>query len=306
MSKNQKGIALIAIIVIVVVILIVAFVSIEVLFEDDEKFKRENEAINGIGGSGGTNPTSTLVSQVTSANYGQTVTYTSPNGVSDWKIFYTDNTNVYIISSDYVPNSKVDTTSLGMKTGGSIYNVYWHSDSDLIDTTLSVENWMLRGNSTFGRSQNNYYATASLMNTTKWKGFVNSIYAETAIGGPTLDMYIASWNEVYPSEKIHLSANETGYYLGTSENPNTHIVDMKETRGYTNTLYYPHTTRYENCYGYWIASPSALHLDMLFVVIYSGHVYGASYGTSVLGVRPVVCLKSDIKGILFENNWTLE
>ena len=34
--------------------------------------------------------------------YGKEVNYTAPNGVNKWKIFYSDGSNVYLISSEYV------------------------------------------------------------------------------------------------------------------------------------------------------------------------------------------------------------
>ena len=42
---------------------------------------------------------------ISSSNYGQTITY-SANGITDWKVFYNDGTNVYIIASDYLRSRK--------------------------------------------------------------------------------------------------------------------------------------------------------------------------------------------------------
>ncbi len=48
----------------------------------------------------------TLVSQIKASNYGDSIKYSS-NGVEDWKVFLNDGTNIYIITSDCVPDSSV-------------------------------------------------------------------------------------------------------------------------------------------------------------------------------------------------------
>ena len=49
---------------------------------------------------------------------------------NDWKIFYSDDTNVFIITDDYIPSSKIGAskiTAAGLTTL-EIYNVYWKYD----------------------------------------------------------------------------------------------------------------------------------------------------------------------------------
>ena len=48
----------------------------------------------------------TLVGKISASNYGDKINY-SANGIDDWKIFYNDGENVFIITSSLIPNSKV-------------------------------------------------------------------------------------------------------------------------------------------------------------------------------------------------------
>lgn len=94
--------------------------------------------------------------------------------------------------------------------------------------------------------------------------------AEYATGGSTIEMWIASWNELCekkykrPSEKLYCNKTSgTGYYIGTSSKPSTDHVnanEMTRKEGYNNTLYYPHHEDVLDgdraCIAYWLASPS--------------------------------------------------
>ena len=66
------------------------------------------------------------------------------------------------------------------------------------------------------------------------------------------------------------------------------------TTGYTDPLYYPHKSAVDNCYGYWLASPSASSTNNVMFVNCGGGVDIGSFYYADSGVRPVVCLPSDI------------
>lgn len=77
------------------------------------------------------------VDKIKPENYGDSVNY-SANGVSDWKVFLNDGSNIYLISSDYVPNNGV--TSELSKLGS--YGVYGSSQSQLVSVLNNTENWI--------------------------------------------------------------------------------------------------------------------------------------------------------------------
>ena len=113
--------------------------------------------------------------------------------------------------------------------------------------------------------------------------------------------------------ELYYASNAIGYFVGTSENPDTianistgegYYAFQPGTTGYTDTLYYPHPldsngnpdtfTTTNNCYGYWLASPSAFFPSDVMSVGYHGGVDYGDFSYANIGVRPVVCLPSDI------------
>ena len=117
------------------------------------------------------------------------------------------------------------------------------------------------------------------------------------IGSPTLELYVNSWNAKYSGNTIY-TATRTGmtdsigwgYYVGDAENPTSTYV----SRSNSDSLYYPHTSQYESCNGYWLASPSATSDDYVMVVGSNGSVYNDYYYGTNRAFRPVVCLPSNI------------
>ena len=264
----------------------------------------------------------------------------------DWKIFYNDGTNIYIIAEDYVPMSKcsnLTTTITNRVDGGTIdpYGLYWYikngniqngknGSADIFGTnapsqTLSFANkfltdWKPKVTGTNSASENsNAKMVATLMDTSLWANFATSTKINgltnkadelSAIGGPTLEMWVKSWNKKHGAEskdtsklQLYYASNATGYFVGTTENPETSSSDyvyQSGTTGYTDTLYYPVSLDSNGnpdtnkCFGYWLASPSAYGADYVMRVSKSGLVKYYNISQACYGVRPVVCLPSDI------------
>ena len=178
---------------------------------------------------------------------------------------------------------------------------------------------------------------SSLQCTMNWKPFVDSSsksqYAQYAIGGPTLEMWVASWNKVHGTgtekeegkkgKTLYANGNDdstdkTGYYVGTSKGTTDTNCSLSDYGGYSDTLYFPHTDsrgidlfgdgKHWNdegsagvdgsdnaaCSAYWLASPSA-HGDVYLMDVGCD---GFVNNISLLGneaCRPVVSLKSNVK-----------
>ena len=248
----------------------------------------------------------TLLSQITSANYGDKVIYTA-NGVSDWKILYKDTTNVYIVASDYLAHGgDSDTSKIVSGTGmtkADTYRACWYSIPASANTTnhvakfspVTAETKAWTGNySTYPNGK----CVSTLLDTTLWSAYASGVGGESAIGSPTLNMFVASWNEKYPSDKIYCNKDSAnGYYFGTSSAPKTYGEDLSGKTGYGNTLYYPYqSATSDSCYGYWLASPSAYNASGVMRVRCGGYVDFNDYNNYSYGVRPVVSLSSSIKG----------
>ena len=269
----------------------------------------------------------------------------------DWKIFYNDGTNIYIIAEDYV---RMDNSLMPTITGRinndrpySLYNpiqngkdgsadIFGDDTHNVTTKTLYLANkfladWKPKVTGRYSASGNsNAKMTAILLDTDLWsynnsteKGFTNSTKIQNsnsnhinelfAIGGPTLEMWVKSWNKIHGSAsedqnnlQLYYASNATGYFVGTTANPdiNSSYYAYKEgTPGYTDTLYYPHPavnnspdtfTSSNYCMGYWLASPSATYGSFVMTVSYIGSVSRDDISGTGWGVRPVVCLPSDI------------
>ena len=247
----------------------------------------------------GTFAQASLAEAVTGTNYGDYVDYPIDlNGdgdtANDWRIFYNDGEHVFIIAADYVLNTSryLDNAGTGMTTYIT-YGLYW----DPVPTTGQTVNpsilSLFRQNWTDYSTNENGRCISTLLNTNNWDGFVNSSYADYAIGCPTLEMWVASWNERGYTQ-LYTNTNTSGYYVGNTENPTTTLYGLSSDSGYNDTLYFPHQSSVSGCSGYWLASPSASNTKQLITVNFYGNV--ASNYNALLGVRPLVCLNSNITG----------
>ncbi len=171
----------------------------------------------------------------------------------------------------------------------------------------------------------NSRCASALQCTGNWSSFKNgasngqnedSKYVDYAIGGPSLEMWVESWDQKHGDsaggKTIYANGKgSTGYYVGVegTSTTTTYYNLSSATTGYNDTLYFPHK-QYQNinlfntsspdsngdasCYGYWLGSPSAGLSSGLMDVSYGGYVGNYNYDNNC-GVRPVVCLKSNVK-----------
>ena len=252
------------------------------------------------------NVTAQMVANEPAKYYGLKVTdYTSQNGQNDWRIFYSDGTHIFLITGDYINTAETNriNSATGMTTSG--YRAYWNSvpsfqtvDSEVLTRFKATEYELQSGN-------NNSKCVSTLLNSNNWSSYKDSgNKAEKAIGSPTVEMWMDSWNTRYPnsSDKIYRKASTnnsySGYYVGTSSNPTSYNFSNRGKEGYKNKLYYPYTSTYNGANGYWLASPSAGNGDANVLYVYcNGYVsngrYDNTYGSN-MGVRPVVSLNSGI------------
>ena len=229
--------------------------------------------------------------------YGSTVTNYNANGIK-WKVFYATTDRIYLIASDYVHYSKLTNAYKNgascHNTGTYPYSYCWASGGTSLETTGRQDGIFMATGYTLNSSKENSKCVSGLLNTNNWTAFVDTNYADYAIGGPTLNMYKASWNaKGYTT--LYTNTNTNGYYVGTSANPTTTSVDMSSDKaGYGDTLYYPYQSSYSNCYGYWLVAPSAARTDGIMSVYDDGSVDYGTYGSYAFGVRPLVSLKSGV------------
>ena len=250
--------------------------------------------------------------------YGKEVEYTSANGQNDWKIFHSDGTNIYLITGNYVKvtgsdNSTIDTNKLNVNTkmqiasGGQNYRVNWDplnlpsfstNVSDEIISKFKINTSVFNIND--HKSNPNAQCVTALLNSNYWTGYIDNSKGnnQTAIGGPTVELWMESWNTRYPDQKIYCdSANANGYYVRTSLGSATDGIGLSSNKENGGELYFANnynsledgnnTVDY-----YWIASPSSYNSYNLLRVGHNSNVYYYNYSSGYGGLRPVVCLSS--------------
>ena len=199
------------------------------------------------------------------------------NITNDWRIFYNNGENIFIIAADYVKNtsSYLNNTGTGMtaviEEGSGLTTtsgLYWNSAPSIAQDTS--------GATLFGQTLWMDYSTNStarcvstLLNTNNWTGFVDNIYADCAIGGPTIEMWVASYNAKGYTPLYCNNINSYGYYVGNTNKPTdyNHDLSKDESTGYEDTLYF------SKC-SYWLASPSAIDQGDVYLgngIMYVGY-----------------------------------
>lgn len=267
--------------------------------------------------------------------YGKKVSGYTANGISDWKIFYSDEDNVYLITADYahigkvMPNIPTSLSSTGIVACKNEYNIYFPNSPNMTEHTFQYSYMPYVSGETLNLDDIpwfEFYASAHpestytmkdsaqrarmLVDTSLWSSFVNNDMALDAIASPTINMYVASWNTVYPDMKIYCnklggaSDNTTGYNISNYSEPNDRNWRIGSFNGGSymfsqfqdgENMYFPHTSTKSNCYGYWLSSPGSMDDYALLTVQYDGSVTGAEETNSLgFALRPVVRLKSGL------------
>ena len=239
--------------------------------------------------------------------YGAEVTgYTcSSSGVSKWRIFYADESNIYIIADDYIASGSAPKSTGGkpLKVGITDYNLDFgymvndYSGSSWIssNTKSEAQEWLSYVKSYPTSTNNNIKAVAYMMDTNVWSTYAGS-QAEYAIGGPTLELFCASYKDTHSSKYINSRVeNTTGYYVkwnNEADTEYTYYVDGLTKDDYDSIYIKSDTSK---TYGMWLASPSAYGSGYLFNADYDGNLNEYNYSNGDLGFRPLVCLKSSVQ-----------
>lgn len=233
------------------------------------------------------------------AKYGQQVNY-SANGVEDWKIFYIneDTNETFIITSGYLPVGSVPKNETGIYTAGT-YGVSWKTVPEYKTITPEVrERFMM--NWAENETNDNIKCVSRLLDTTAWSVFVADELKDkgvTVIGSPTLEMWIASWNDLYPEDMIRCDENDNNGYnvelVGTSY---VNTIPLGRGGMYNNRLYFPYKSNQGLTNGYYIAAPGGGSTRGMACLRASGNMAmaGNIANSNELALRPVVCIPSDL------------
>ena len=235
------------------------------------------------------NSTGGGTTEISVANYGDRVNYVSKGDSSlIWRIFYDDEDYVYLISSKTDGSNTVesynfmDFTEILMNYSGS---------TDITDTFLQSLNskWFekLEG----GSNQGSAIITAYLMDQSVWDEYKdNEGKTRYAIGGPTLEVFINSYNKSQKTER-EVTVSGSGY----ATDPSVYSISTV-----CNGIY-------NNGTNWWIVSPAYGGMDD-----YGGHMmcmFGNLNGMQPAtiseehGLRPMVIIpKANFTYQIIEEN----
>ena len=225
------------------------------------------------------------------------------NPAADWRVFSKDANGAWLILADYLPvgEGTVGASvvgSIGLETDGESYEyLVWSGDSreDLIDKLNGNWSSLITGSNVAGTPGVQVKGTVDLPT---WVSSWNASYASDAS-----DALYTRYVDTEDIDNDNFCA--TGYAIGDSANPTTTYIDLSSETGHSNTLYFPHQEDVSNCYGYWLASPSANYVNGVMYVYYDGNVSADNYGSSYYGVRPAVYLPSNISFNTSGEVWTI-
>ncbi len=283
----------------------------------------------------------TFSNAISSVNYGDSVVYSvvvNDLQCDNWKVFYNDGENVFLIYGDYLRSKATPTVSNLTYNAGdqskNRYRVFWFKNSvdTLEDLDYNVIKRFQAGKDGYNlKNYNNSYAISTLLNYNNWNEFCNSNLIDYGIGSPTLEMFLASITEKYPeyTNITYSYMNEYGYSLKKGDldfQGSLGASDMQGYPGYQDALalytsddsltknvygnvYYPHPyidgSYWYQTNGYWLATPSYTSENNILRVGSNGGIVEKNISNMSNSIRPVICVKSKILAVNLNNKWYL-
>ena len=178
-------------------------------------------------------------------SYGKIVTGYGVEGT--WRLFYSDSENAYLIR-DSIGDIAIDslpgwdnstlTTSNVSDLGKSLNSKYTYWDS--------VPN------------QENIKVVAALTDTTQWTAYAEPEVANWAIGAPTLEMFVASYNATHTIKIDYRVSSSNGYEVGINTSGgavtsfDATVTGLGNSSDLDNAIYCKSGTDDD----WWLASPS--------------------------------------------------
>ena len=229
--------------------------------------------------------------------------YTCQNseGVNNWKIFYADKNNIYIIADDYIPYEYIPTNSQGHKPSQSTYHTregyfkdilgdYTGSDN-ITDERIKALNNDYFNTKGYSSNNGNMKVVAYLLDIDAWSVFAGED-AEYAIGGPTIEILMKSYSEKYKVDYRAQASSAIGYQI-SNDGGNSWEDSISDILNTVDSLY---VKKLDYASGMCLSSPSFHTTSNIFNTDYNGNIM-TSVATivNVFGFRPLVCLNSNVK-----------
>ena len=225
------------------------------------------------------------------AYYGKKVTNYNANGKT-YRIFYVDKDNDFKDGYNTIYLKADSSGSVGCSTS-------YDANQTLIKKMNPL--WATKGNTVAAKtttiSNENEQAAAWLCDPSKWTAYCDTDKANYAIGGPSVEMYVKSYNQTHGDDALgcqYQTNNVPGYiYKVNNTIQNDGWCTNSDTLDYSMTYKSMYCGQNGNNTGYWwLASPSAN--DSRYVCLVYGDIAGLGYDyyRHINGVSPLVSLKS--------------
>lgn len=244
--------------------------------------------------------------------YGKSITNYSANGVEDWKIFYSDGNNVYLITTEYVDPAKLPSKDGAKPDQGDATNYpkaarfnnilrKYSGSANITDEKMKAFNSDYFDNN-YTSTNNNMKAVAYMLDKDIWSDFANSSVAEYAVGGPSVEMLLKSYSEKMNVDYRTQASSATGYQVSNNGGTSyaNYISGMLST---SEDLYVLPQNKGANAM--WLASPSASGGHNVMNVYCGGGMSNNGYNNAATGFRPLVCLNSDIQLEAYEGGYKI-
>ena len=251
----------------------------------------------GIDANGGVEKIPEIIAKIRAnpqAYYGKKVTnYKASDGdTNTYRIFYVDKDNDF---KDGYNTIYLKADFSGIVSCSTSY--------DASQTLIKKMNplWATKGNTveaeTTTISNPNEQAAAWLCDPSKWTAYCDTDKANYAIGGPSVEMYVKSYNQTHGDDALGCQY-QTNYVPGYIYKVNNTI---QNDGWYTNSNILDYSMTYKSMYcgekgnktgDWWLASPSASNPDRVcYVSGLNARLRLSGYNYS-FGVSPLVSLKS--------------
>ena len=233
--------------------------------------------------------------------FGANDTATIPD---DWRVFYEDENNVYLIYGHYYPvaaQRNTDQSTITFAGGSKTYAV---SDSTNRTNLLRY----LRNNSAYSWNNTSPYGDDNGTNGveyTSWSKLKTALSGLSSLSGktikvygsPDIELWTNSWNAKGNTE-LDVTKEASGYNIIGSNSYDFISLSGSgsslDQTGYYDELYFPYREDQTMGTGYWIASPGAASNNSVCHVMYSGAFccnagYSSSY--AIYSARPVIAIE---------------
>ena len=251
----------------------------------------------GIDANGGVEKIPEIIAKIRAnpqAYYGKKVTNykASDSDTNTYRIFYVDKDNYFkdgyntiYLKADY--------------TGGGSCSTSYDASQTLIKRMNPL--WATKGNTVAAKtttiSNQNEQAAAWLCDPSKWTAYCDTDKANYAIGGPSVEMYVKSYNQTHGD-------NALGCQYQTNDAPGYGYKvkgTIQNSGWYTNSNTLDYSMTYKSMYcgqngentgTWWLASPSAYSSNCVCYVNGNYAYLNLSGYNYSFGVSPLVSLKS--------------